>query len=273
MNAMTDDDRIAAMAYVDGELAGAERAAFDARLVHEPALATAVARERALRATLQSAYAPVLDEPVPGRLLDLLAMPGPQAATPPAAAANDAVAIGGNDAYRAKLPHARRWQWPEWAAMAACLVLGVLFGMRALAPSAVPSAGGTLALATGANGTITAQGPLREALEQRIGGGGDKTLSDVAVGLSFRDRAQQYCRTFSLAGASSGIACKQDDGWVVASLSHDATASSTPVAAGNYRTAASPYSPALLQAVDALRVGDTLDAVAESAARAKGWKP
>jgi hypothetical protein len=37
--------------------------------------------------------------------------------------------------------------------------------------------------------------------------------------------------------------------------------------------AASPYSPALLQAVDALRDGDTLDAAAETAARAKGWKP
>jgi anti-sigma factor RsiW len=275
MNGLNEADRIAVMAYVDGELPQADRAALDARLAHEPALATAVARERALRAALQSAYAPVLDEPVPAALLDLLAMPGPDAAAAPTAAANDAIAIGANDAHRAKLAHARRWQWPQWAAMAACLVLGVLVGTRALAPGVAPPTGTSLALAAGANGTITAQGRLREALEQRTGGGGDKTASDVAVGLSFRNQAQQYCRTFTLAGASAGIACKQDDGWVVAQLSHDATAApaSATLATGSYRMAASPYSPALLQAVDAMRVGDTLDAAAESAARAKGWKP
>ena len=270
MNALTEDDRLLAMAWVDGELPPAERAAFDARLAHEPALAAAVARERALRATLQSAYAPVLDEPMPAGLLDLLAI-----SDPAATAANDAVVPGANDAHRARLPHARRWQWPEWAAMAACLVLGVLFGTRVLAPGAATSGSASLALATGDNGTITARGRLREALEQRTGGGGDKTASDVAVGLSFRNHAQQYCRTFTLAGASAGIACKQDDGWVVANLSHDAaaTSASATLATGSYRMAASPYSPALLQAVDALREGDTLDAAGEAAAKAKGWKP
>ena len=271
---MSDDDRLAVMRYVDGELPDAERAAFDARLARESALADAVVREQALRARLDAAYAPVLGETIPGNLLDLLALPDPQqAAAPPAA--NDPVAIGANDAHRARLPHARRWQWPEWAAMAACLVLGVVFGTRVLAPGTTSSGGSTLALATGANGAITALGPLREALEQRTGGGGDKTASDVAVGLSFRDHAQQYCRTFTLAGASAGIACKQDDGWVVANLAHDvapASAAAT-LATGDYRMAASPYSPALLQAVDALREGDTLDAAAEAAAKAKGWKP
>jgi hypothetical protein len=166
-------------------------------------------------------------------------------------AANDPVAIGGNDAHRARLPHARRWRWPEWTAMAACLVLGVLLGTRVPGPGGASPDRPALALATG--GTLTAQGPLREALEQRIGGGGgDKTPSDVAVGLSFRNRAQQYCRTFTLAAAPA--------------------ASATP-AAGNYRMAASPFGPALLQAVDALREGETLDAAAEAAARARGWKP
>ena len=65
MNALTDIDRLAVMAWVDGELPPADQAAFDARLAREPALASAVARERALRASLQAAYAPVLDEPVP----------------------------------------------------------------------------------------------------------------------------------------------------------------------------------------------------------------
>ncbi len=273
MTVLTDDDRLAAMAYVDGELPPADQAAFDARLAQEPALASAVARERGLRARLQGAYAPVLDEPVPAGLLDLLAMPDESSATPPPAA-NDPIPIGSSDAYRAVLPHARRWHWREWGAMAASLVLGVVFGARVLAPH--PASGGdTLALTVGNDGAITAQGALRDALEQRVAGTVLDPNSNIAVGLTFRNHARQYCRTFTLDNASSGIACKQPDGWVVANLEHSATTArpTSASAAGGYRTAASPFSATLLQAVDAMRAGDTLDAAAETSARAKGWKP
>ena len=265
MSALAEDDRIAAMAYVDGELPPAEQAAFEARLAREPALAAAVARERALRASLESAYAPMLAEPVPAGLLDLLAM-----SEPVPVAANDAVAIGANDAHRATLPHARRWAWPQFGAMAACLVLGVLFGTRVLAPHAA-SGGDTLALAVANDGAVTAQGALRGALEQNIAGTVLDPNASVAVGLTFRNHAQQYCRTFTLNDTSSGIACKQRDGWVVADLERATSAPAS--AAGTYRTAASPFSPALLQAIDAMRDGDTLDAAAETAAKAKGWQP
>jgi hypothetical protein len=273
MNTMTDDDCLAVMLYVDGEMLADERAAFDARLAQEPALAGAVAREQALRAKLDAAYAPVLGETVPGGLLDLLALHEP-APVVTLVAANDAASVGGNDAHRARLPHASRWSWPQWGAMAASLALGVLLGARVLAPVAAPSIDTSVALATTDSGAITAQGALHEALEQRIGGGGDKTMSAVAVGLSFRNQAQQYCRTFTLAGATAGIACKQDDGWVVAHLEHKTIASDAPstLTNGSYRTAGSPFSPALLQAVDDMREGETLDANGEAAARAKGWK-
>ena len=267
MSALDENDRVAAMAYVDGELPPADHAAFEARLAHEPALASAVARERALRADLQAAYAPELAEPVPGRLLDLLAMQEPAAGS---VAANDAVAIGANDAHRAALPHARRWAWPQFGAMAACLVLGVLVGTRVLAPH--PAAGGdTLALNVANDGAVTAQGALRAALEQNVAGTVLDPNASVAVGLTFRNHAKQYCRTFTLLDTSSGIACKQPDGWVVANLERATSAPES--AAGTYRTAASPFSPALLQAIDAMRDGDTLDAAAETAAKAKGWKP
>jgi anti-sigma factor RsiW len=267
MTALTEQHRLAVMAYVDGEMPPAERAGFDARLAHEPVLAAAVARERALRASLQSAYAPVLDEPVPASLLDLLAMPD---AAP--AAANDPIPPGANDTHRATLPHARRWHWPEWGAMAASLVLGVVFGARLLAPHPAAGSADTVALDVGSDGAITAQGALREALEQRVAGAELAPNSPVAVGLSFRNRAKQYCRTFTLDNASAGIACKQADAWVVATLEHSAGAPAS-AAAGGYRTAASAFSPTLLQAIDALRDGDTLDAAGETAARAKGWKP
>src|SRR6185503_4267137 len=80
MSALNDHDRIAVMAYVDGEMPPEDVALFEPRFALEPALADALARERALRASLQSAYAPVLDEPMPAGLLDLLAIP--DAATP-----------------------------------------------------------------------------------------------------------------------------------------------------------------------------------------------
>ena len=263
MTTLTEDDRIATMAYVDGELPPSDHAAFEGRLAHEPVLAQAVARERALRASLQSAYAPVLDEPVPAGLLDLLAMPAP------ATAANDVLPTGANDTHRAALPHARRWAWPQWGAMAASLALGVLFGARVLAPH--PASGDTLALDVANDGSITAQGHLRDALEQRVAGTDLDPNSNVAVGLTFRNRAQQYCRTFTLDNASSGIACRQADGWVVADLERATSAPASAV--GAYRTAGSAFSPTLLQAIDSMRDGDTLDAAGETAAKAKGWKP
>ncbi len=267
MNALTEPDRLAVMAYVDGELPAAEQASFDARLGHEPALASAVARERALRTRLASAYAPVLDEPVPAGLMDLLAMP----AAPPAAA-NDPLPGGTNDAHRAALPRERRWHWREWGAIAASLVLGVV-GARVFTPHPGAPGNDTVALAVTGSGAITAQGALRDALEQRVAGTVLDPNSPITVGLTFRDHAHDYCRTFTLDTASSGIACKQADGWVVANLERSAATPASAGAAGAYRMAASPYSPALLQAVDALRDGDTLDAAAEAGARAKGWKP
>jgi hypothetical protein len=263
MNALNEHDRITLMAYVDGELPPHDVATFDARLALEPALASAVARERTLRASLQSAFAPVLDEPVPDRLRDLLVLPEP-------VAANEALPRGSNDAHRAALPHDRRWHLPTWAAMAASLVLGVVFGARLLAPHAA-TGGDALALNVGDNGAITAQGALRDALEQHVGGTVPDPNAKVGVGLTFRNHAGQYCRTFALDSASSGIACKQPDGWVVARLEQATSGRASET--GGYRTAASPLSPSLLQAIDAMRDGDTLDAAAESAAKARGWKP
>jgi hypothetical protein len=260
---LNDDDRLAAMACVDGELAPAALAAFEARLAHEPALAAAVARERRLRARLQSAYAASLDEPVPGALLDLLALPAP--------AANEALPAPISDASRARLPHADRWRWTQWSAIAAALVLGIALGTFGPGTHSAGSSGDALALNVAPDGAITAQGALRDALEQRIAGTVLDPNSKVGVGLSFRDHAKQYCRTFTLDSSSSGIACRQPEGWVVAHLEHGRNARAGE--AGAYRTAASALSPTLLQAIDAMREGDTLDAPAETAARARHWKP
>jgi len=277
MTALNEHDRIAVMAYVDGEMPAEDVARFEPRLALEPALADAVARERTLRASLQSHYAPVLDEPMPAGLLDLLAIPDAAAkAAPvhlvaaPVAAANEALPAGVNDGARATLPPARRWAWPQFGAMAASLVLGLLFGARLFATHPAPG-GDALALNVAPDGAITAQGALRTALEQDVAGTVLDPNAKVGVGLTFRDHARQYCRTFTLDSESSGIACKQPEGWVVAHLEHGRNARAGEQ--GGYRTAASALSPTLLQAIDAMRDGDTLDGPAETAARAQGWKP
>jgi len=52
MSALNDHDRIAVMAYVDGEMPPEDVALFEPRFALEFALVGAVARERALRASL-----------------------------------------------------------------------------------------------------------------------------------------------------------------------------------------------------------------------------
>lgn len=226
---MTRDERL--IAYVDGELAGEARAAFEAEMAAEPALAAKVEQNRRLAARVAAAYAPVLEEPVPPQLV--------------------AVASLANDRGPGRVA------LPQWAAMAACLVVGVLAG-RALWPEQGP-------LAT-RGGVLVARAGLEKALTTQLA----SEAGPVRIGLSFKSSDDgRYCRTFeSAADRLAGLACRQDGRWVA----QVATAVSPQPTTG-YRTAASATPPAVLAAVDALRAGDTLDAAAERAARDRGWKP
>ena len=63
------------MAYVDGELDAAGIAEVEAAMHEDPEFAAMVRAQQALRAHLQAAWAPVLDEPVPDRLAGVLRAP------------------------------------------------------------------------------------------------------------------------------------------------------------------------------------------------------
>jgi hypothetical protein len=225
---MTAEDRL--IAYLDGELAPAERIAFEAELAADPALAAQVELHQALAARVAAAYAPVLDEPVPSRLVAI------------ASAAND-----------------RGGPWtslPRWAAMAACLVVGVVAG-RAFWPPSAPLAMHGQAL--------VAQGGLEQALTRQLA----SEPGAIRVGLSFRARDGRYCRTFQSQGDHlAGLACRGDGRWVA-----ETTAAWHAQAQPDYRTAASATPPAVLAAVDTMIAGDALDAGGERAARDHGWKP
>lgn len=198
-------------AYVDGELDAAERQRFESDMAGDPVLADQVALERRLRDRLAAAYDPVLAEAVPARL------------TLAAEAAND--------------PSPRRSGLPNWAAVAASLVVGVLVGRVALPaqdqdPLAIP-------------------GALAQALDRQLA----DDAGPIRVGLSFRTAEGRYCRTFQSApDRLAGLACRDDgDGWQARTIT-----TWTPAAAADYRTAG----------VD----GEPLDATAERAARERGWR-
>lgn len=237
MNTPPDDLRL--RAYVDGELDAAAATEVEARLARDPEAAAFVARERALREALRSAFAPVLDEPVPQRLQDALKDELP--------AASARVDRGRGAAAN------RAW----WTALAAALVLGI--GLGSLRPQGEPL------LSPQADRLVAGAG-LAEALAARPGGR-SAPADPVQVAWSYRNRAGDYCRTFSLPRERlAGAACREAGVWSVQVLARQDAAGG-----GDYRPAATTLPPAVLQAVDAQIDGEPLDAAAEAAALQQGW--
>ena len=225
------------MAYADGELDPAARAEVEAAIAADPALQARVAAHRELRAMVSGAYAGVADEPVPDRLAAML--------RPTAEVVDFAAAKA-----RRETPAAAPRRWPQWTAIAATLVVGVLAGrMIDLGPSASIIA---------RDGTLVAQGELARTLDTQLAGG--------EVGLSFRNREGDHCRTFNADGLA-GVACRDGDRWGV-----QMALATAPAAAGDYRMAGSDTPPEVLRAVEAMIDGEPLDAAAEAAARAQGWR-
>jgi anti-sigma factor ChrR (cupin superfamily) len=243
------------MAYADGELDAATRASVEAAMQDDPEIRQRVARHRALRESLRRAFSAVLDEPVPDRLI--------QAARGPAGVAKSTV-VALSRAREAREPGnpaaPRRWQ-P--AAMAASLLLGLGLGFLAWHGS-----GGAM-IQPDAGGRLIAGAALAEALSTQLSD--DRSAARVAVtGLSFRDKAGDYCRTFSLSGsdASAGLACREGADWRIKALAQSPRAATD---AGNFRTAGSEDSPAIRAAVEGSIDGEPLDHAGEIAARAAAW--
>lgn len=249
------------MAYVDGELDGETSAAVGAALARDPELAARVERQRKLRLAVHAAYAPVLVEPMPQRLLDAARGAATTPATSPAGPA-------GKDAARAILSP-RRWTWFEWGAMAASVVLGVLVGGVFLSDSRqVPPAADLVADRTG----LLARGALARALSEQLAGA-QAADAPVRVGLSFVSTAGEYCRTFTLVqgGAAArlgGLACKSGGQWRLQVIAQDDRPGAT---SGEYRTAGTENPPLVLRAVEDRIRGVALDAEAERAAQQRGW--
>jgi hypothetical protein len=234
------------MAYADGELDAATRAAIEAALANDPELARRIAQHRALRQQLRGAFDPVLEEPLPERLV--------------------ATARGRpHEARGVVVPlrpvAAARWTWPQWGALAASLIVGLLVGpwlMRGTERAPVITS----------DGILLAHAALARALSEQLASN-QGAAAPVQIGVSFRSHSGAYCRTFALRekGALAGLACHEHGSWHVEAL---ATTESQTTGSG-YRTAASALPPAIAGTIDALIAGEPLDARAEAEARARGW--
>jgi anti-sigma factor RsiW len=250
------------MAFADGELDDAARAAVELALRTDPQLAKRVAEHRALRQRIQAAYSAELSEPVPERLLSAAKRRADASGTNVVnlqdardAMARDAIA---RDTARAR--PLKTW-WRPAGSIAASLIIGLGLGYGRWHQSAP--------LTRNAGGALVASGQLAQGLSQLLAADGSAAAA-VQIGISFLARSGDYCRTFVLSGAISpaGVACHHGQEWQILTLSQSAAGGS---ATAGYRTAASEMSPAILQAVQELISGEPLDATAEAAARSKGW--
>jgi hypothetical protein len=234
------------MAYVDGELEPETRAALETALPIDPELSARVEQHRNFRTLVGGAFDSVLDEEIPDRLLQ----------TAHTAPASNVVSM---DATRATSMR-RSWSWPEWGAIAASLLVGIFVAR------AVGSRSDEAVIAR--DGRLIASGALAAALDDRFSGERVKG-SDVQIGLSYRSKTGDYCRTFNSNGEDSmaGIVCRTNDYWAVQALVRGQAAHATT----NYRMADTSVPPLILQIVQDSIDGAALDRQAEDAARAKRW--
>jgi hypothetical protein len=197
---------------------------------------------------VHTAYDGVIEEPVPERLATLAAAP----------AKARVVGIAARRAEREQRKIALgRWELPAWSAAAAAIFVGVLLGVvfarGASSPYEETAAG------------LVARGVLAEGLPSQLASARER--SAVRIGMTFRDRQGDYCRTFHYERGTptAGLACRSGDDWRIEVLAAAASQQ------GELRPAtAMPL--AVLQAVDAKISGEPFDAEREEAARDAGWR-
>jgi hypothetical protein len=239
-----DDETL--MAYADGELDEVLSAEIASAIERDPALARRVQQHRALRAEVSGAFATVLEQPVPGRLL----------------AAAQASAVPPRHGEVRQFPRrdrtaAGRWGFQEWAALAASLVLGMLLSWQFIAPS-------RRTMITASNGALVASGALARALDSQLAST-QRPEDPVQIGLTFRSQDGSYCRSFTLRrAATAGLACRAAGEWRIP------VTTAAAATEGGVRQAASPP-PAVLSAIEARIAGEALDAAGEENARLGGW--
>ena len=231
---MTMIDAATRMAYVDGELDEIARRRVERAMAADPALAEAVARDRALREQLQARFACYAEVPAPDRFRALL---------------DTTVAPIADTRHRSPWRASTR-RWAQGAAIAATLVLGVVIGQQ------IGSAG----LVVSRHGALAAHGRLEAALDAQLAST-QPASAPIRIGLTFRDHAGTICQTF-IGEKLQGIACRDDGRWSLARTANGERG-------GVYRRAASG---ALIGEAQDMMAGNPFSAANEAAAKSRGWQ-
>lgn len=252
------------MAYADGELDAAARAAVEEAMRDDPSIAERIAQFRRQRAELEAAYASELEEPVPERLLAVVRTPRPASTVVDLERARRTAGAAGPrpDGVAGPRPAGVARPRPGTVkryliAAAASVLIAVTAGLFTWQRSTMIRHVGNASLASGA---------LARGLSDQLSG--DAGSDEVRVGLSFLSKGGEYCRTFNVGGASpsAGLACRHDEEWVVRALARP-----QPSEAGAYRTAGTTLPPEILKAVQDEIAAEPLDRAGEIAARRAYW--
>ncbi len=240
-------------AYVDGELQGTERARVEQAIARDARLAQRVAHYRAMRGRLRGTFNSALHEPVPQRVLQVA-----RSASRPATA--QIIDLARVRAERKRRNERRRLLQPHRIAIVASVLGGLLLGAVA---ERLWNGG---ALTEYRDGALVARGALSDTLSHQLTEM-PAPGSRFHVGMSFRAKDGNYCRTFSAIDNPSmaGLACREQDRWQILTL-----VGSQP--AGAERRVAWNLSPVLLQTVREHISGEPLDARAEAKARGSDWR-
>ena len=226
-------------AFADGELTGAEKERVAAAIARDEDLARQLEAHRALKARLAGHFAPVLEQPIPDRLTQLLA--NNVKYEPGAANVVDFAVAREERAAKRRLP-AWGWGGAVAASIAAVIVLSTYSGE----PRPTYA------------GTQIAQMLEEQTIAEQPSGADERVL------LSFRNRDGEFCRAYNAAG-EGGIACRDAKGWRL-----EATGKGEAGGKAQYRMAGGDIE--ILQFAQEMAVGEALDADAEIAARKTGWR-
>lgn len=224
-------------AWLDGELHGEAADRVAARVAASPELAARAEQHRKLAVGLRGAFDTVMADDV-----------GPPAFQ--SAEVFDFSARSERERQR------NRFAIPQWAAIAASLVVGVfagqlLFPDRQDSPVAVE------------NGKLVAASELQQALDTKLASA--PSANGAHIGLTFRNAQGSVCRSFTGASAS-GLACRDGDAWRVRGLFPTVEGQ-----AGDYRMATGSE-PRLASLIGETMAGEPFDADQERAARDAGWR-
>lgn len=224
-------------AYADGEIEGVELAQVESAIAADPALARKVELHRALKSKLGAHFAPILEQPVPDHLSEMLSPEGGSA---------EVISFASSRQKRGLPPAVRRWAPIAGPALAASLVLAIL---QPWSTASVPSGYADEQLAT--------------ALESQLIATQDPA-SETRILVSFANDDGELCRAYR-SGEIGGIACRDETGWDI-----DREFALDGAQTTEFRQAGSEAD--VFAAVQDMAAGAALDADAEAAAKVRGWR-